>query len=241
VLAEQEPAGHRRDGGFQAEQDAEDALRCPAHRHQEAGPAFAGLLAHDFDIVLSEEYPGTARPPVPGARTQLLANDELFVVFPDHGQHAARGEPDAHVRLADLAGIPWIFDPPDTGPGQWARNACREVGFEPDVRYAASDLLLQIHLAETGHAAAVIPGLLLAAVPRPKAGRPSAMPSARQAEANHGAELAYESKLFGITRFPLQQDRQPHAYQRVGPGQCRNRSPPARATAADVWRPGSPR
>jgi DNA-binding transcriptional LysR family regulator len=33
----------------------------------------------------------------------------------------------------------------------------------------ASDLLLQIHLAETGHAAAVIPGLLLAAVPRPAA------------------------------------------------------------------------
>ena len=73
------------------------------------------------------------------------------------------------MRLADLAGVPWIFDPADTGPGQWARNACREAGFEPDVRYVASDLLLQIHLAETGHAAAVIPGLLLAAVPRPAA------------------------------------------------------------------------
>jgi DNA-binding transcriptional LysR family regulator len=47
--------------------------------------------------------------------------------------------------------------------------AIREAGFEPDVRYVASDLLLQIHLAETGHAAAVIPGLLLAAVPRPAA------------------------------------------------------------------------
>ena len=65
-------------------------------------------------------------------------------------------------------GVPWIFDPADTGAGQWARNACREAGFEPDVRYVASDLLLQIHLAETGHAA-VIPGLLLAAVPRPAA------------------------------------------------------------------------
>jgi len=137
--------------------------------HQEAGPAFAGLLAHDFDVVLGEEYPGTARPPVAGARTQLLANDELFAVFPGHGRHAAGGEPDARVRLADLAGVPWVFDPADTGPGQWARNACREAGFEPDVRYVASDLLLQIHLAETGHAAAVIPGLLLAAVPRPAA------------------------------------------------------------------------
>ena len=118
--------------------------------HQEAGPAFAGLLAHDFDVVLGEEYPGTAHPPVAGARTQLLANDELFIVFPAHGRYAVGGEPGAQVRLADLAGVPWIFDPADTGPGQWARNACREAGFEPDVRYVASDLLLQIHLAETG-------------------------------------------------------------------------------------------
>jgi len=136
--------------------------------HQEAGPAFAGLLAHDFDIVLGEEYPGIARPPVPGARTQLLANDEIFAVFPDHGRYAVEAGPDAS--LADLAGVPWTFDPPDVGPGQWIRTVCREAGFEPDVRYVASDLLLQIHLAETGHAAAVIPGLLLAAVPRPAAG-----------------------------------------------------------------------
>ena len=43
--------------------------------HQEAGPAFAGLLAHDFDVVLGEEYPGIARAPVPGARTRLLISD----------------------------------------------------------------------------------------------------------------------------------------------------------------------
>ncbi|MFY9774453.1 MAG: LysR family transcriptional regulator [Trebonia sp.] len=87
--------------------------------HQEAVPAFAGLLAHDFDIVLGEEYPGTAHPPVAGARTQLLANDELFTVFPAHGRYAVGGEPGTQVRLADLAGVPWIFDPADTGPGQW--------------------------------------------------------------------------------------------------------------------------
>jgi DNA-binding transcriptional LysR family regulator len=168
--------------------------------HQEAGPAFAGLLAHDFDIVLGEDYPGTARPPVTGARTQLLANDELFAVFPDHGRYAVD---DAHLRLADLAGVPWIFDPAETAPGQWARNACREAGFEPDVRYMASDLLLQIHLAETGHAAAVIPGLLLAAVPRPKArimplpGRPHRRltTGVRAGAARHPAIRAFREAL----------------------------------------------
>jgi DNA-binding transcriptional LysR family regulator len=173
--------------------------------HHEAGPAFAGLLAHDFDIVLGEEYPGVARPPVTGARTQLLANDELFAVLPDHGRHAIGGDQvrEAHVRLADLAGVPWIFDPADTAPGQWARNACREAGFEPDVRYVASDLLLQIHLAETGHAAAIIPGLLLAAVPRPAArimpltGRPHRRltTGVRAGAARHPAIRAFREAL----------------------------------------------
>ena len=137
--------------------------------HSEAGPAFAGLLAHDFDVVLGEDYPGVARPPVTGTRVQLLANDELFAVFPEHGPYAVDRGTGAHLHLADLAGVPWAIDPADTAAGQWARNACRQAGFEPDVRYVASDLLLQIHLAETGHAASVIPGLLLAAVPRPAA------------------------------------------------------------------------
>ena len=143
--------------------------------HQEAGPAFAGLLAHDFDIVLGEEYPGIARPPVRGTRTQLLALDQLFVVIPAHGPYARAEAATAPVHLPDLADVPWILDPASTASGQWARDACREAGFEPDVRYSGTDLLLQVHLAEKGHAAAVIPGLLLAAVP-PPAARVRALP-----------------------------------------------------------------
>ena len=103
---------------------------------------------------------------MPGARTQVLARDELFLVIPAHGPHA-RAEPATEsARLADLASIPWILDPASVAAGQWARDTCRAAGFEPDVRYAASDLLLQVHLAEKGHAAAVVPGLLLTAIRR---------------------------------------------------------------------------
>jgi DNA-binding transcriptional LysR family regulator len=127
--------------------------------------------------VLGEEYPGTAQPLVAGARTQLLSLDELFLVIPACGPHAWAGSP-GPVDLAELARVPWSLDPASTATGEWARNACRAAGFEPDVRYCGSDLLLQLHLAETGHAAAVLPGLLLAAVPppaahvRPMPGRP---------------------------------------------------------------------
>jgi DNA-binding transcriptional LysR family regulator len=123
--------------------------------HEQAVPAFAGLLAHEFDVVVGEEFPGIALPPVAGARTQLLANDELFLVLPSQGPYADGIPAGESFRLADVAGIPLILDPADTAPGQWARNACRAAGFEPDVRYAGSDLLFEI--------------LLLSAVPRPRA------------------------------------------------------------------------
>jgi DNA-binding transcriptional LysR family regulator len=137
--------------------------------HQEEGQAFAGLLAHEFDVVLGEEYPGITQPLAAGARTQLLADDELFLAIPAHGRYARAADENAPADLADLAGVPWIFGPADSVPYQWARNACREAGFEPDIRYSGADLLLQLHLAENGHAAAVVPGLLLAAVPPPAA------------------------------------------------------------------------
>src|SRR5215470_8435061 len=75
--------------------------------HEQEVPAFAGLLAHEFDLVLGEEFPGIALPPVTGARTQLLGTDELFLVLPAQGPYAGdtpAGEP---FRMADLAGIPW--------------------------------------------------------------------------------------------------------------------------------------
>jgi DNA-binding transcriptional LysR family regulator len=183
--------------------------------HSEAGPAFAGLLAHDFDIVLGEQYPGIARAPVTGTRTDLLADDELFAVFPDHGPYAVDRGMDAHLQLADLAGVPWTFEAADTAVGQWARTACREAGFEPDIRYMASDLLLQIHLAETGHAASIIPGLLLAAVPHPAArimplpGHPRRRltTGVRAGAARHPAIRAFREALRQAIREALGEDR----------------------------------
>jgi len=129
--------------------------------HEEAGPAFAGLVAHEFDVVLGEEYPGLPQPPVPGVQTQQLALDELLLAVPTHGPYARGGQDGAPVRPAELADVPWVIDPADTAPGQWARALCRSAGFEPDVRFDSPDLLLQIHLVEKGHAAALLPGLLL--------------------------------------------------------------------------------
>lgn len=65
---------------------------------QDAGPAFAGLVARDFDVVLGEEYPGLPQAQVEGVQTQQLAHDELWLALPTTGPHAdtvtsAAGEP----------------------------------------------------------------------------------------------------------------------------------------------------
>ena len=202
--------------------------------HQEAGPAFAGLLAHEFDVVLGEEYPGTARSPVAGARSQPLALDELFLVLPEHGRYA-RAAPDGPALLADLADVPWILDPADTAPGQWARAVCREAGFEPDVRYVGSDLLLQLHLAETGHAAAVVPGLLLAAVP-PPAARVRALAGRPQRKLTTGVRAgAAGDPAVRVFRFALRR-----AISAAVPGAVipRPGSAPARRPARSAQGPG---
>ncbi|GAA2545294.1 LysR family transcriptional regulator [Winogradskya consettensis] len=119
----------------------------------EAGPAFAGLLAHEFDVVLGEEYPGLAQPRNPGVDEEDLVHDEIRMAVPVDG-------PWHQGDLAELNGAPFVFDPGDIEPGQWARTQCRSAGFEPDVRFVSGDLLLQVRLVETGHAVAFLPDLL---------------------------------------------------------------------------------
>jgi DNA-binding transcriptional LysR family regulator len=152
------------------------ALTLLAERHpglrveieqQEAGAAFAGLVARDFDVVLGEEYPGIPQAPVPGVHTQQLAHDELWLALPTTGPHAAVEAGATGVRPASLAGLAWILDPADGAPGRWQRTLLRTGGFEPDVRFVSPDLLLAIHLVENGHAATILPGLLLTADRRP--------------------------------------------------------------------------
>ncbi|WP_398951537.1 LysR substrate-binding domain-containing protein [Streptomyces sp. ID38640] len=42
----------------------------------------------------------------------------------------------------------------------WALTLCRSTGFEPDVRFESTDLLLHLRLVEQGHAAALLPDLV---------------------------------------------------------------------------------
>ena len=117
--------------------------------------AFAGLLTHDFDVVLGEEYAGEPGVLVPGVDEEDLLLDEIRLALPRHGRWS-----DPDTAITDLAGAPWVLDPVDSPPGRWARALCRAAGFESDVRFDSPDYLLHVHLVETGHAIALLPDLL---------------------------------------------------------------------------------
>ncbi|MGK5642950.1 LysR substrate-binding domain-containing protein, partial [Streptomyces sp. URMC 126] len=116
--------------------------------------ALPALLARDFDLVVTEEYPGDPIPHPAELEREALLDDTLRLAVPG----PADGGPPTALRM--LADHPWVMEPEGTAARRWATALCREAGFEPDVRFESSDLLLHLRLVEEGHAAAFLPDLV---------------------------------------------------------------------------------
>ncbi|KAB2340843.1 LysR substrate-binding domain-containing protein [Actinomadura rudentiformis] len=120
--------------------------------------ALPALLARDFDLVMAEEYPGNPSPRYEEIELAGLCEDEIRLAVPKAGAMADSLE--GTEALAALAERPWVMEPMGTEPRQWATTLCRTAGFEPDVRFESSDLLLHARLVEEGHAVALLPDLV---------------------------------------------------------------------------------
>lgn len=109
------------------------------------------LAARAFDLVVAEQYPGHVREIRAGFDRRLLGRDPIRIALaPD----------DTATDLQDLADRAWIFEPRGTAVREWAVQQCRAAGFEPDVRYEATDLTTHIRMAASGHAVALLPDML---------------------------------------------------------------------------------
>ncbi|WP_243229665.1 LysR family transcriptional regulator [Microbacterium sp. CIAB417] len=109
------------------------------------------LQARGFDLVVAEQYPGYTRPVSEGIERTLLGRDPVRVALPRGDR--ARG-------LADLRDRAWVLEPEGAAVRQWAVQQCRAAGFEPDVRYEATDLVAHARLVAAGHAVALLPDLI---------------------------------------------------------------------------------
>ena len=113
--------------------------------------ALRAMVTHDFDLVLGEEYPGH-----PIARAAELERVELC------GDRVRLALPpgDARHGLAQLADQAWVMEPAGSASRHWSVELCRLAGFDPDIRYETSDILVHKRLVEMGHAAALLPDLI---------------------------------------------------------------------------------
>ncbi|MEU5988193.1 LysR substrate-binding domain-containing protein [Spirillospora sp. NPDC047418] len=161
--------------------DAHPRLRIEITQ-REPESALPALLARDFDLVITEEYPGEPGPRPAGVEYAELGEDEIALAVPG-GAAAGTG-------LRGLARVPWVMEPVGTASRQWATRLCREAGFEPDVRFESTDLLLHLRLVERGHAAALLPGLVWA-------GRPPTVPVVRLAAEQRIRRLSTASRQGG--------------------------------------------
>lgn len=140
--------------------------------HMEPEKALPALQARDFDLVLAEEYPGNPNPRPAELEQEDLLDDPLHLALPkpaDSTDTGGTGTDGPTAALRSMADHPWVMEPEGTAARHWAMTLCRNAGFEPDVRFETTDLLLHLRLVEQQHAAALLPDLVWS-------GRPPAVP-----------------------------------------------------------------
>lgn len=116
--------------------------------------ALPGLLSGDFDVVVSEEYPG-AQPPSPRRlQRDVLAADPLEIV-------AAASLLDGRELPGHGGSVPWALEPAGAASRMWAVQHCLGLGFTPDVQYESWDLGLLLLLVHEGAAVSLLPRLAL--------------------------------------------------------------------------------
>ncbi|MFJ9867560.1 LysR substrate-binding domain-containing protein [Streptomyces sp. NPDC101165] len=135
--------------------------------HMEPEKALPALQARDFDLIVAEEYPGNPNPRPAELQQEDLLDDTLHLALPMPADGTETDDPMA--ALLSLADHPWVMEPEGTAARHWAMSLCRNAGFEPDVRFDTTDLLLHVRLVEQHHAAAFLPDLVWS-------GRPPTVP-----------------------------------------------------------------
>lgn len=101
----------------------------------------------DLSFVLDYSSYPMAR--VPELTRRPIAVESLHAVVP-RGSGDFGGAEAGVMKLADLAGAPWVLAHPRSHFGRAVRLACREAGFEPDIRHEAGEQSTALALVAAG-------------------------------------------------------------------------------------------
>jgi DNA-binding transcriptional LysR family regulator len=113
--------------------------------------ALPALLSRDFDIVISEDYPGSGATVAVDIVRTVLRKDPLRLAVSSPGRTPG---------LSQARARTWVMEPKGSAARAWATNLCRTAGFEPVVGYESSDLTAHVELVRGGHAVGLLPDLV---------------------------------------------------------------------------------
>lgn len=117
------------------------------------------LESGDFDLVITEEFPGIAAAALPGISTMEIMRDPLWLAM--DASLASRLDSSADL-LPQLADVGWAMEREDSAARHWALAHCRANGFDPRIVCASEDITVQLKFIQAGLAVALLPGLALA-------------------------------------------------------------------------------
>ncbi len=105
------------------------------------------LAAGDVEVVVGYRAPAAGLPRLPDARVELLADEPIWLAVAAGGRLARRR---GGVHLRELAEEGWVAHPRPELRALLV-DACRAVGFQPDVRHVTGDRGAIRRLVSTGH------------------------------------------------------------------------------------------
>lgn len=109
-----------------------------------------------LDVVVMHEYDHARVAPTPDLLRVDLFSEEMLIAFP--------ADRYATSSLADLAAERWATEPADSWCGAAVREACRAVGFEPDIRVTSTEFSVLLRAVAAG-AVALVPQLAVFSAP----------------------------------------------------------------------------
>jgi DNA-binding transcriptional LysR family regulator len=123
---------------------------------EEPDIAIPALLVGDFDVVITEQYPGPSASRSGELYERVLFEDPMRLAVPLTPEFGSVHD------IADLADAPWAMEPRDMRARQWATSVCRAAGFEPQVVVETDDMLTHARFVTEGVAVALLPDLIWA-------------------------------------------------------------------------------
>lgn len=164
--------------------------------------AVPAMLSGEFDLVVSEEYPGNTAAPPRHVHREVLGTDPLEIVV---APSLLRGRD-----LAKTGGdLPWALEPVGAASRAWAVQHCFGLGFTPTVQFESCDLDLLLLVVHQGAAAGILPRLVL--------------PPQRETTLLTRLETGWSRTLVSLVRRARQNDPSVRAVREALRGQFLNR------------------